>query len=89
MPFTISNTDIIKGSLVILKRTCGKPGCKCYKGEKHQSMYLSRSIKGKTAMTYIPKSNENYAKRCVKRYKNILKKLNQFSTKTIKKIMVK
>ena len=89
MPFTISDTNIIRGSLVILKRTCGKPGCKCYRGEKHQSMYLSRSIKGKTNMTYIPKCNEVYAEKCVKRYKDVLEKLNQFSAKTIKKIMVK
>ena len=28
---------VIKGSLVELKRTCGKPNCRCQKGEKHIS----------------------------------------------------
>lgn len=86
MPFTISNTDIIKGSPVNLKHTCGKKGCKCYKGEKHVSLYISRSRKGKTVMTYIPKSKEKYVMDCVKRCKTILNKLEQFSERTIKKI---
>ncbi len=89
MSFTISNTNIIKGSLVNLKHTCGKKGCKCYKGEKHVSLYISRSQKGKTVMIYIPKSKEKHVKEYVKRYKTILEKLNQFSEKTINKIKQK
>ena len=89
MRFTISDTDIIKGSLVNLKHTCGKKGCKCYRGEKHISLYISRSRKGKTVMLYIPKSKEKYVKECVKRYKDILKKLDQFSANAIEKIKMK
>lgn len=86
MPFTIFDTEIIKGSPVNLKHTCGKKGCKCYKGEKHVSLYISRSKNGKTVMTYIPKSKEKFVEDCVKRYKEILNKLEQFSERTIKKI---
>ena len=63
-----------------------KKGCKCYRGEKHVSLYISRSINGKTVMTYIPKSKEKYVRECVQRYKAILKKLEQFSERTLKKI---
>ena len=89
MPFTITNTNIIKGSLVDLKHTCGKKGCKCYKGEKHVSLYISRSIKNKTKMIYIPKSKETEVRECVKRYKEILDKLESLSDRTIKKIKKK
>ena len=86
MPFTIKNTNIIKGSLVDLKHTCGKKGCKCYKGEKHVSLYISRSIKNKTKMIYIPKSKEKEVRECVKRFKEVLDKLELLSDRTIKKI---
>lgn len=44
----------IKGSVVVLKVTCGKANCRCMKGEKHQAIYLSQSVNGKTRITYIP-----------------------------------
>lgn len=79
---------IIKGSLVWLKRVCGKSGCHCYKGKKHVSLYLSRSVKGKTTMTYIPHRYENAVKEAVDEHKRILKTLDELSRdnlKTIKK----
>jgi len=28
------------GSLVTMRRTCGKPGCKCTRGDLHPGLYL-------------------------------------------------
>ena len=47
--------ESIRGSLVIMNRFCGKPNCRCRKGQKHKAMYLSQSHKGKTRMVYIPR----------------------------------
>jgi hypothetical protein len=70
---------VIKGSLVWLKRVCGKSGCHCYQGKKHVSLYLSRSVKGRTTMAYIPHRYEDAVKDAVSEYKRILKVLDELS----------
>jgi len=46
---------VIKGSVYELKSKCGKPGCKCAKGQLHHRMVLSASEKGKTKLRAIPR----------------------------------
>lgn len=77
---------IIKGSLVWLKRVCGKSGCHCYQGKRHVSLYLSRSVKGRTTMTYIPHRYENAIKEAADEYKRILKTLDGLSQANLKAI---
>ena len=52
-PF-FSDKPVIKGSAYELKTKCGKPGCKCAKGQLHHRMVLSASEKGKTKLRAIP-----------------------------------
>ena len=49
---------ILRGSLSVRERTCGKPNCKCTKGQKHVSLYLVFSEKGKYRQIFVPKSME-------------------------------
>ena len=53
-PF-FSDKPVIKGSVYELKTKCGKPGCKCAKGQLHHRMVLSASEKGKTKLRAIPR----------------------------------
>jgi hypothetical protein len=39
---------LLRGSLITLKRKCGKPTCSCADGEMHTTPALSYSVKGKT-----------------------------------------
>jgi len=52
-PF-FSDKPVIKGSVYELKTKCGKPGCKCAKGQLHHRMVVSASEKGKTKLRAIP-----------------------------------
>ena len=52
-PF-LSDKPVVKGSAYELKTKCGKPGCKCAKGQLHSRMVLSASEKGKTKLRAIP-----------------------------------
>ena len=70
---------IIKGSPVKLERKCGKKNCKCQRGKKHASLYLSQSKNGKTIMTYIPKQKEELVKKYVTQYKQMLGIINELS----------
>jgi hypothetical protein len=49
---------MISGSFVTLARTCGKPTCRCVRGEKHEGKYLSRNVGGKTRLIYVPAGDE-------------------------------
>lgn len=50
-----SDKPVIKGSVYELKTKCGKPGCKCAKGQAHHRMVLSASEQGKTKLRAIPR----------------------------------
>ena len=52
-PF-FSDRPVIKGTVYELKRRCGKPGCKCARGEFHARMVVSASEGGKTRLQVIP-----------------------------------
>jgi len=51
---SFSGEPVIKGSVYELKRKCGKPGCKCVRGELHSRMVVSSSENGKTRLRVIP-----------------------------------
>ena len=53
-PF-FSDRPVIKGTVYELKRRCGKPGCKCARGELHARMVVSASEGGKTRLQVIPR----------------------------------
>jgi len=41
---------LLRGSLITLRRRCGKPSCHCARGQPHCSPALSFSTKGKTSI---------------------------------------
>lgn len=61
--------DIICGTAVVMKRACGKEGCRCLRGHKHKSIYISQYHKGAGRMVYIPKGNEKSVLRLVENYR--------------------
>jgi hypothetical protein len=44
---------MVQGSRYEMHRRCGKPNCRCTRGEGHVSWYLSRAVKGRTKLIYI------------------------------------
>lgn len=51
----VHNQPLIRGTLSVLRNRCGNPNCKCAHGEKHESLYLVQSRKGKRHARCIPK----------------------------------
>lgn len=41
---------VLPGSLITLRRKCGKAGCHCAAGEQHETPALSYSVGGRTKM---------------------------------------
>ena len=63
--------DIVRGSAVVMERVCGKPTCRCLKGQKHRSLYISQYHKGGQRMVYIPKSYEKKVLGMIKNYRTM------------------
>ena len=69
-PF-FSDKPVIKGSVYELKTKCGKPGCKCAKGQLHHRMVVSASEKGKTKLRAIPHGVLVEVQTKVRRYQDL------------------
>ena len=69
-PF-LSDRPVIRGSVYEFKRKCGKPGCKCARGELHRSMVVSASEKGKTKLRVIPRGSLVEVESKVRRYQKL------------------
>lgn len=79
---------ILRGSIVIVNRSCGKAGCRCQKGQKHRSLYVSQSYNGKTRMIYIPQRSEDEARRMVDNYralKDMIEKISEINIQMLTK----
>jgi hypothetical protein len=72
-------TGAVRGSLVTMKRVCGKPNCHCRKGFKHKALYLSQRYKGRTRMVYVPQDMEEKAAEYTKNYREIKQILDKIS----------
>jgi len=66
-----SDRPVVKGTVYELKRRCGKPGCKCARGQLHARMVVSASQGGKTRLQVIPKGFLVEVQTKVRRYQEI------------------
>ena len=58
----VHEKGFLRGTIVTMSRVCGNPNCRCAKGQKHVSLYLSRSEGGKPKLMFIPKRYEEMVK---------------------------
>jgi hypothetical protein len=79
---------LLRGSLLERPKFCGKPGCKCTKGQPHPpSLYLSRLIQGDVRHLFIRAADHERARKealsykefrqALRRWRAIEKELNQ------------
>lgn len=45
-----AQAPMVQGSLYLLRRKCGKPNCRCVRGELHASWVLTRSESGRSRL---------------------------------------
>jgi len=76
---SLHDKPFIAGGLVKMARTCGKANCKCTRGEKHISWYLSTRHKGVRKMIFIPQQWEKDIFEWVNTYKEITRQIDIIS----------
>lgn len=70
---------LLRGTLSLRSRRCGKSGCRCTRGEPHVSLYLVQSRKGKPRQLYVPKEWEERVRRAVTDYQELQKLVEEIS----------
>ena len=68
---------MLRGSLIELRRRCGKPGCHCREGEPHTTPALSYSQKGKTRIVTLSPKDLPGVRAGLKRYQQALRGLEK------------
>jgi hypothetical protein len=73
------SSRLMRGTLAVRGRSCGKAGCRCVRGELHVSLYLVQSRKGKPRQVFVPKEWEDRARRAVTDYQELQRLLEEVS----------
>jgi len=60
---------VLRGSLITLRRKCGRPGCHCARGELHETPALSLNLDGKTKILTLRAADIPEVKTALGRYK--------------------
>jgi len=73
----LASDVLLRGSLITLKRKCGKPTCSCADGDMHTTPALSYSVKGKTRILTLRRSDVPAIKRALMNYRMAAADLEQ------------
>ena len=60
-----SGAWLLRGAISERSGKCGKPNCRCAKGELHHSVYLVQSQAGKVRQMCVPKGLQDPVRRAV------------------------
>ena len=64
---------LVRGTFGVRARVCGVAGCRCARGELHESKYLSASDGGRTRQVHVPAADEMEVQEGVERYRRFRK----------------
>ncbi len=81
----LHDKPFVAGGLVKMARTCGKANCKCTRGEKHVSWYLSTRHGAVRKMIFIPLQWEKDMIEWVNTYKEITKQIDIISQQCLER----
>jgi hypothetical protein len=84
---------LIRGTFGTRARVCGNPGCRCARGELHESKYLTASDDGQARQVHVPAADEVHVAEAVERYRQfrrartrLAKKLSEIRRKQLELI---
>ena len=69
IPVFLERSQMVKGTVYLLKRRCGKSNCRCARGQLHTTTVLTASISGRTRLKTIPAEQIEKLKLLTKQYR--------------------
>ena len=74
-----TGTWFLRGTLNPRSGKCGKPNCRCARGNLHHSLYLVQKQQGKLRQTCIPKAWEKRVRQAVSSYQQMQQFIEEVS----------
>jgi hypothetical protein len=68
---------LLRGSVIGLRRKCGKASCHCRKGEPHTTWALSYSVRGRTRILTLRGEDLPQVRRALARYRRTVGELEK------------
>ncbi len=84
----IHDSQFVIGSMVEVARVCGKPNCKCARGNKHKSWCLAVRDQGKRKMIHIPHELEKEVFKWVTTYRELRQQMETISQSNVERIVL-
>lgn len=84
----LNQSGVILGSLVTMRRTCGKEGCRCRtrRRHRHRSLYLSVRLGRKRRLLYVPADWEHRVTEWVRRSDEVRGLLTEISESFVRRL---
>lgn len=82
----VDHQGLLHGTLLRRTRVCGKPRCRCMRGQKHESLYLVVRQGGRTRQVFIPKDWEARVTQWVQEYRNAQELLDEISQACLERV---
>lgn len=77
----------LRGTPSVRSRQCGKPNCRCARGQPHLSLYLVQSHSGKPRQLFVPKSWEDRIRAAVEDYQQMQRLIEEISEMEWRRLM--
>jgi hypothetical protein len=75
----LSQAGLLHGTLLVRQRVCGKPGCRCTRGHRHESLYLVVTEGGQGRQLYVPRQYEALVRAWLENYQAARARLDELS----------
>ena len=83
-------SDVVRGSVVVLRRPCTRKTCRrCASGERHPATYLGYRAGGKLHWLYLPKDLIPRAKEWVRNYRELERVLRELSGTNVRILRIR
>ena len=75
----IHYAPLMRATVTVRRVTCGKPGCRCAKGERHPAVYITSRQGGAMRQLFIPREKEEEVRSWVSNYHRVRELLDELS----------
>jgi hypothetical protein len=75
----IQAARFLRGTLSLRNVRCGKPGCRCARGELHACLYLVRRQGGKLRQLFVPRQWEKRVREAVENQQEMERLIEELS----------
>lgn len=82
----IREQSLMRATLITLKRKCGKPRCRCARGELHASPAVEQRRRGKTRLKTLPRERQEEVRQWIENWYKAQELLEELSDIQWKKL---